>query len=225
MLAALLVSTWVQAGEEVGWRGYLLPSLARRLGLGGATLVVGIIWAVWHLPLFFIPGSGSDGQSFPLYLAHVTALSVAMGWLYWKSAGSLLVVMVMHAAINNTGSLVPGVPAFAGRGLLLARFAGRLGDSLGRLGRGHRLAGRDARRAIRGDHGDVATSGDRGRAVQPGGTGMKRTTPSVEAYLAALPANARSQVSKVRRAIRQAAPGVEERISYQSRPSSSARSI
>ena len=125
MLAALLVSTWVQAGEEVGWRGYLLPSLARRVGLGGATLVVGVIWAVWHLPLFFIPGSGSDGQSFPLYLVHVTALSVAMGWLYWKSAGSLLVVMVMHAAVNNTGSLVPAalssqVAVFSWHGSLVA---------------------------------------------------------------------------------------------------------
>jgi membrane protease YdiL (CAAX protease family) len=105
MLGAILISTWVQAGEEVGWRAYLVPPLAQRLGLGGATVCVGVIWALWHLPLFFIAGSGSDGQSFPLYLVHVTALSVAMGWLYWKSAASLFVVMVMHAAINNTSGL------------------------------------------------------------------------------------------------------------------------
>jgi membrane protease YdiL (CAAX protease family) len=125
MVAAIVVSTWVQGGEELGWRAYLLPRLARRVGLGGATVMVGVIWAAWHLPLFFIPGSGSDGQSFPLYLVHVTALSVAMGWLYWKSAGSLFVVMVMHASINNTASLVPAalpapVPVFSVNGSLLA---------------------------------------------------------------------------------------------------------
>ena len=69
--------------------------------------MLGIIWALWHLPLFFIPGTGSDGQSFPIYLLHVTALSVAMAWLYWKTDGSLLLVMLMHASVNNTTDIVP----------------------------------------------------------------------------------------------------------------------
>ncbi len=107
MLGGILVSTWVQAGEEVGWRGYALPRLATHLGLGGASLVLGVIWALWHLPLFFLPGSGSDGQSFPIYLLHVTTLSVAMSWLYWKTEGSLLLVMLMHASVNNTTGIVP----------------------------------------------------------------------------------------------------------------------
>jgi len=107
MLGAILVSTWVQAGEEVGWRGYALPRLANRFGLSWASLLLGVIWASWHLPLFFLPGSGSEGQSFPIYLLHVTALSVAMSWLYWKTGGSLLLVMLMHAAINNTTDIVP----------------------------------------------------------------------------------------------------------------------
>jgi membrane protease YdiL (CAAX protease family) len=107
MFGAILVSTWAQAGEEIGWRGYALPRLATHLGLGGAAVVLGIIWALWHLPLFFLPGSGSDGQSFPIYLLHVTGLSVAMAWLYWKTEGSLLLVMVMHASVNNTTGIVP----------------------------------------------------------------------------------------------------------------------
>ncbi|HSL21014.1 MAG TPA: type II CAAX endopeptidase family protein [Vicinamibacterales bacterium] len=114
MLGAIVLSTWVQAGEEVGWRGYALPRLAQRLGLGLASIVLGVIWALWHLPLFFMPGSGSDGQSFPIYLLHVTALSVAMAWLYWKTGGSLLLVMVMHASVNNTTGIVPAaVPGAA----------------------------------------------------------------------------------------------------------------
>jgi hypothetical protein len=94
MLGAILVSTWVQAGEEVGWRGYALPRLATYLGLGGASVLLGVIWALWHVPLFYLQGSGSEGQSFPIYLLHVTALSVAMSWLYWKTEGSLLLVML-----------------------------------------------------------------------------------------------------------------------------------
>lgn len=103
----ILVSTWVQAGEELGWRGYALPRLAASMGLGGASVVLGVAWALWHLPLFVMEGTGSTGQSFPLYLLHVTALSVAMSWLYWKAKGSLLLVMIMHAAVNNTTGIVP----------------------------------------------------------------------------------------------------------------------
>lgn len=107
MFAAILVSTWTQAGEEVGWRGYALPRLAAHLGLGGASVILGVVWALWHLPLFMMEGTGSTGQSFPIYTFHVTALSVAMSWLYWKTQGSLLLVMIMHAAINNTSGIVP----------------------------------------------------------------------------------------------------------------------
>lgn len=62
---------------------------------------------LWHLPLFFVPESDLLGQSFPLYLLQVTALSVALAWLYWRTQGSLLLVMLLHAAINNTKDIVP----------------------------------------------------------------------------------------------------------------------
>lgn len=107
MFAAIPLSTFVQAGEEIGWRGFALPRLADRLGLGGASIVLGAIWAAWHLPLFFMAGTGSECQSFPIYLLQVAALSVAMTWLYWKTGGSLLLVMLMHASVNNTTGLVP----------------------------------------------------------------------------------------------------------------------
>lgn len=110
MAIAVMVSTGVQAGEEVGWRGYALSRLAARLGLARASILLGVIWAAWHLPLFFFAlGSDTYGQSFPMYLLEVTALSVAMAWLYWRTAGSLLLVMLMHAAINNTKDIVPSV--------------------------------------------------------------------------------------------------------------------
>jgi membrane protease YdiL (CAAX protease family) len=107
MAAAILVSAWAQAGEEIGWRGYALPRLSKRCGLAAASVILGMIWACWHLPLFFAPESDTFHQSFPLYLMQVTALSVAAAWLYWRTEGSLLLVMLLHAAINNTKDIVP----------------------------------------------------------------------------------------------------------------------
>ena len=109
MLGAILLSTLVfsQAGEELGWRGYALPRLAARIGLGAASVLIGVIWAAWHLPLFFIPGIETTGQSFPLYALGVVALSVAIAWLYANTNGSLFLTMLMHSAINNTKDIVP----------------------------------------------------------------------------------------------------------------------
>jgi len=105
--AAIAFSTPFQAGEEVGWRGYALPRLATRLGLARASLVLGVIWAVWHLPQFFIREGDTYGQSFFVFTFQVVALSVAMAWLYARTGGSLLLVMLMHAAVNNAKDIVP----------------------------------------------------------------------------------------------------------------------
>ncbi len=107
ILGAIVVSTPVQAGEEIGWRGYVLPRLTRRFGLARASILLGVIWACWHLPQFFIPESDTFGQSFFVFVLQVTALSVAMAWLYAHTNGSLLLVMLMHAAVNNSKDIVP----------------------------------------------------------------------------------------------------------------------
>jgi membrane protease YdiL (CAAX protease family) len=107
MLMAILLSTPVQSGEEVGWRGYALPRLAQRMGFARGSFLLGVIWACWHLPQFFLMGADTYGQSFPIWAAEVTALSVAIAWLYAHSNGSLLLTMLMHAAINNTKDIAP----------------------------------------------------------------------------------------------------------------------
>ena len=113
MAIAIPFSTPVQAGEEIGWRGYALPRMSGRLGLSSASIALGVIWACWHLPFFFISDTDKTGQSFPVYLLSATALSVAMAWLYWRTNGSLLLTMLMHAAVNNTKDIVPSVVSAA----------------------------------------------------------------------------------------------------------------
>lgn len=105
--AAMVLSTPTQAGEEIGWRGYVLPRLAARFGLARGSVLLGPIWACWHLPLFFMPGIDKYGQSFALWTLQVTALSVALAWLYARTRGSLLLVMLLHAAGNNSLGIVP----------------------------------------------------------------------------------------------------------------------
>ncbi len=110
LFAATLLSTVVlgQAGEELGWRGYALPRLAARLGYAWSSLIIGVAWALWHLPLFYVAGADKTGQSFPIWGLSVVALSVAITWLYAHTGGSLLLTMLMHAATNNLGSIVSG---------------------------------------------------------------------------------------------------------------------
>lgn len=105
--AAIAVSVPVQAGEEIGWRGYALPRLGEKFGYGAGSAILGALWALWHLPVFFmLPGNGNYGQSFPLFFIGVIPLSIAMGWLFVHTKGSILLAMLMHAAVNNTHEIV-----------------------------------------------------------------------------------------------------------------------
>jgi uncharacterized protein len=98
-------------GEEIGWRGYALPRLTQHFGAAVASVLLGVVWACWHLPLFFLSGldeyGDQFGQSLPTYLLQVTALSVAITWLVGNAKGSLLLAVLMHSAINQTKDIVP----------------------------------------------------------------------------------------------------------------------
>lgn len=107
LFGAALLSAPFQVGEELGWRGYALPLLMERFGAAAAGLLLGLVWALWHLPLFFLPGADMVGQPLPVFVVAVTALSVVMAIVWQRTGGSLPVLMVMHAAVNNTTGVVP----------------------------------------------------------------------------------------------------------------------
>jgi membrane protease YdiL (CAAX protease family) len=87
--------------------------MAARLGFGPASIVLGAIWGLWHLPLFFVPGE-DYGQPFFVFAMGTTALSVAIAWLYANTKGSLLLTMLMHSAVNQTVGVVPDALAEPG---------------------------------------------------------------------------------------------------------------
>jgi membrane protease YdiL (CAAX protease family) len=87
-------------GEEIGWRGYVLPRLQSRMSALGASLFLAPIWALWHLPLWL---QGKSFQTPTLYAGFVVsafALSVILTWVYNNTGGSLLMVVLLHATVN-----------------------------------------------------------------------------------------------------------------------------
>ncbi|MEW5836030.1 MAG: type II CAAX endopeptidase family protein [Pseudomonadota bacterium] len=103
-LAPILGQAWVVMAEEFGWRGFALPRLQYLFGPVGAALLLGVIWASWHLPMFFVPGSPQHGSNvladFTSYVYGMTCFTVVMVVLYNRSGGSVLVGMLFHASLN-----------------------------------------------------------------------------------------------------------------------------
>jgi len=92
--------------EELGWRAFALPALQERYAAATASLGVGVVWALWHLPLFLIPGSPQQELPLGPYVVAVLAASVVFTWLY-NSSGSVLVPMLFHGGINPIAAYFP----------------------------------------------------------------------------------------------------------------------
>ncbi len=86
--------------EEAGWRGVLLPRLQRRLSPAAAALVVGTVWALWHLPLLTVPGEHDRGVPVVPFLVLVIATSVLLSGLVNAARGSVLLAALFHASFD-----------------------------------------------------------------------------------------------------------------------------
>ena len=86
-------------GEEIGWRGLLVPALAERMGFAGVTLVSGLIWATWHLPLMLALPGGPPPLSLVLFFMSVTIAAGITAWLRLQS-GSIWPAVLFHASHN-----------------------------------------------------------------------------------------------------------------------------
>jgi hypothetical protein len=97
-------------GEEFGWRGYALPALTARVGWRWAAIGIGVVWGLWHLPLFWIPGTAQAGLPMGLFLASSVALSVVFSRLFVNTRFSVLPAILLHGAINWTSMVLPVMP-------------------------------------------------------------------------------------------------------------------
>ena len=87
-------------GEEIGWRGYVLPRLQAKYSALTSTLILGVIWGFWHLPKYL---SHWNTVSFAWFMVHTMAYAVMLTWLYNNTKGSLLLVAISHASSNTAG--------------------------------------------------------------------------------------------------------------------------
>lgn len=91
-------------GEEIGWRGYLVPELTKSVGFRNASLLSGLLWAAWHLPGIIAGGYGSAGTpkiyQIVCFTLMVLMTGVIMAWLRMKS-GSIWPTAIMHATHNG----------------------------------------------------------------------------------------------------------------------------
>ncbi len=117
-LILVLSQVWVVVAEEFGWRGFALPHLQGLFGWLGGTLILGVLWACWHLPMFFVPGSHQYKSSFRQYVLVLSVWSFFTSMLYYQTGGSVLLCMIFHAAANLWG-LTINVPDGSERLMLL----------------------------------------------------------------------------------------------------------
>lgn len=107
VLSSFLLTALFTGGvcEEVGWRGFLLPRLQKRFSPLSASLILAPVWTFWHLPLY-LTGIRPPASMVPFF-AMVILLSILFTWLYNRTGGSVLLVVLLHAAVNNYAVLVP----------------------------------------------------------------------------------------------------------------------
>jgi membrane protease YdiL (CAAX protease family) len=96
-----LFSTALLGGgnEEPGWRAFATPRLISKFHPIIASIIVGVFWVIWHVPLYFGNWSGKD-QPLLWFFIYATGLSIIMTWLYFRSSKSVIPVMLLHAATN-----------------------------------------------------------------------------------------------------------------------------
>ena len=88
-------------GEEFGWRGLALPLLQRRFAPFWASLILGVVWAVWHAPAFVMSGTPQSAWSFGPFFVGLIAVAMIMTPLFNASRGSLLIAILYHIQIMN----------------------------------------------------------------------------------------------------------------------------
>lgn len=101
-------------GEELAWRGYVLPRLQAKHSALVVSLILGVIWGFWHFPRYLAPGNTAP---FSWSMLKVLADAILYTWLYNNTGGSLLLVTILHAAGNTAGAFLPMANTMSGENL------------------------------------------------------------------------------------------------------------
>ena len=118
VLASYLIVALVGGGnEEPGWRGFALPRLQERYAPVPATLLLGVVWAFWHLPLLPVDAAAlhglawllEEGPLVVLRVLNIVGFAFLLTWIYNRT-GSVLLALLLHAGINTANSTLVPLP-------------------------------------------------------------------------------------------------------------------
>jgi membrane protease YdiL (CAAX protease family) len=126
LLPQVIVILLISLGEEYGWRGFALPRLQKHLSALNASLVLGVIWGIWHYPGFLIGVGVPLDMPFTVFLVWTVLAAVLMTWVYNNTGGSVLSAILMHSAANATFNYLPVLPEFVGQMTTFSVFLGLL---------------------------------------------------------------------------------------------------
>jgi membrane protease YdiL (CAAX protease family) len=105
LLPILLIALFTGAtGEELGWRGTALPRLQGRWNALISSLVLGVLWGLYHLPSFLLSGLPLENAPLLSFMVATLGLTVLVSWTYNRTGGSLLPVFLYHFSFNFIGN-------------------------------------------------------------------------------------------------------------------------
>jgi uncharacterized protein len=102
-------------GEEFGWRSYALSIMQKRYGWRFASIAIGFIWGIWHLPLFYLANTSQSQTTIPIFMSMIMALSIIFSWLFNRTEQSVVPVLALHTCFNAWAFLTPILPSDHGQ--------------------------------------------------------------------------------------------------------------
>jgi len=109
----MIIPTFLQAfilsglGEEFGWRGYALPRFQAKWSALTSSIIIGLIWASWHIPFFFIHNQPLYQRNFWEWVPLILLSSIIYTWIFNNTKGSVLAAALFHASFNSSVVLLP----------------------------------------------------------------------------------------------------------------------
>ena len=115
LLPQVIVILLISLGEEFGWRGFALPRLQERFSALNASLVLGVVWGLWHFPGYLAGVGVPLDLPFAVFVLWAVLASILMTWVYNHTGGSILSAVLFHSAANATFNYLPLLPEWTGQ--------------------------------------------------------------------------------------------------------------
>ena len=113
LIPEMIVILIIGLGEEYGWRGFLQPRLMKKFSLFNASLLVGLIWGLWHFPAYLIGTGVPKEMNFLIFLLWVLLASLFIGWIYYHTQ-SVITSILVHISANASFNYLMLLPEFTG---------------------------------------------------------------------------------------------------------------